>query len=142
MQTFLPYKNPIDTAKVLDYKRLGKQRSETIQILNKLLCPSDKKGRIHHPAVLMWKGYESYLLKVYLRSIMDEWVRRGYKNIKSEESYNRLYQYVKNIEPIEPHWFKDDKFFLSHKSNLVRKSPEYYKPIFGVSGDLPYIWPI
>ena len=34
MQTFLPHSSFKDTFKVLDYKRLGKQRVEAHQILN------------------------------------------------------------------------------------------------------------
>ena len=36
MQTFLPYKNFYECAKVLDQKRLGKQRVEVLQLLNSI----------------------------------------------------------------------------------------------------------
>ena len=36
MQTFLPYKSFTKSAQVLDYKRLGKQRVEAMQIFNAL----------------------------------------------------------------------------------------------------------
>ena len=39
MQTFLPYESFEDTAKVLDYRRLGKQRVEGMQIINTIQTP-------------------------------------------------------------------------------------------------------
>lgn len=43
-----------------------------------------------------------------------------------------------------PEWFGDKDFHRSHASNLIRKNPEHYRPIFGddVPDDLPYIWPV
>jgi hypothetical protein len=61
MQTFLPYKDFKKSAKVLDNKRLGKQRVEAFQILNILLGRTKTKGWRNHPAVLMWKGHSNAL---------------------------------------------------------------------------------
>jgi len=140
MQTFLISGKPKETAKILDYKRLGKQRVEAIQILNVLLDETNTAGWRNHPAVRMWKGYEPYLVKVYLKAMIDEWDRRGYKGPKCKDHYNRLYKLVKNKPAIIPHWFNEE-LFTSHKSNLVRKNYEYYKPLFNIEGDLPYVWP-
>jgi hypothetical protein len=141
MQTFIVSKNVEETAKILDQKRLGKQRVEAIQIARCLLGKTEKKGWRNHPAVKMWKGYESYLVKVYLRGIMDEWVRRGYKNTKCEEHYEELSCLVdNNLE--EPKWYCQE-LFESHKSNLVRKRPDIYQEIFpDVEDGLEYVWPV
>src|SRR4051812_49870546 len=56
MQTFLPYAGFTASAEVLDPKRLGKQRVETLQVLRGLTLPT--YGWRHHPAVKMWRGYE------------------------------------------------------------------------------------
>jgi hypothetical protein len=56
VQTFLPYPDFARSAAVLDDRRLGKQRVETLQILRALTRPD--YGWRHHPAVLMWKGHE------------------------------------------------------------------------------------
>lgn len=41
-----------------------------------------------------------------------------------------------------PPWLGDEAFHLSHRSNLVRKDPGHYRPIFGdIPDGLPYIWP-
>lgn len=55
MQTFLPYSDFRRTARVLDVRRLGKQRVETLQILRALTF--DDYGWRNHPAVTMWVGY-------------------------------------------------------------------------------------
>lgn len=41
-----------------------------------------------------------------------------------------------------PPWIGDEAFHLSHRSNLLRKNPEFYGAVFpAVPADLPYIWP-
>lgn len=56
MQTFLPYPDFAQSAKVLDRQRLGKQRLEVLDIINALLCI--KQGWKNHPIVKAWRGYE------------------------------------------------------------------------------------
>lgn len=134
MQTFLIYKDFIETAKCLDYRRLGKQRIEAKQILNILLNRTKSKAWIHHPAVIMWKGYEN-CLKYYYNCILQEWVDRGYKN-------TMLFETIE-IPIIYPKWFDYNDVFQSHRSNLLRKNEEYYIQ-FGwlEKNNLPYFWPI
>lgn len=140
MQTFLPYKDIKKTAKCLDRARLGKQRVETIQIAQALLGLSS--GWKNHPAVKMWKGYEPFLIKVYLKTIMEEWENRGYKNIKCTEHYNNLLSLIDDQKVKKPNWI-DEEFCLSHQSNLVRKKPEHYRQYFPkVPDSLEYVWPI
>jgi hypothetical protein len=140
VQTFLPLPNPKDTAKILDRNRLGKQRVECVQIARTLFNISE--GWKTHPAVKMWKGYESYLVKVYFYEIMNEWIERGYKNEKCEEHYNVFLNIIGNSTIVEPNWINDD-FCKSHQSNLVRKKPEYYRKFFpDVPDNLKYVWPV
>ena len=49
MQTFLPYPDFTQSAKTLDYRRLGKQRVEAWQILNALRGVS--KGKLEESQV-------------------------------------------------------------------------------------------
>jgi hypothetical protein len=85
MQTFIPIAttNFSDIAKTLDNKRLNKQALEGWQILMTLveLNPNGDhrtpKGWVNHPAVKMWRGYETALLH-YIIAMCDEWRSRGY----------------------------------------------------------------
>jgi hypothetical protein len=44
---------------------------------------------------------------------------------------------------VDPPWMGRPDIHVSHQSNLVRKDPEFYGPIFaGVSADLEYVWPV
>ncbi len=125
-------------ARNLDNRRLGKQRIEAIQILRTLLGISSQ-GWKHHPIVKMWRGYEPYLLKVYLKAIMGEWAARGYCNEKCTNHVNELLPLVPG-EPVAPPWI-DEPFMRSHRSNLVRKDPGFYRPRFpDIPADLPYDW--
>lgn len=142
MQTFLPYSNPIETAAVLDDKRLGKQRVEAIQIARSLLGLS-KGGWSNHPAVKMWRGYESYLVRVYLDAMMNEWGNRGYRNIKTVQHLQELTSLTEGMSTGTPWWFDNGQLFISHRSNLIRKKPEHYQPLWpDVPDDLEYIWPV
>lgn len=130
MQTFLPYADFLKSAQCLDYRRLGKQRVEAMQLLKAL--KGETKGWRNHPACVMWEGYENALI-VYMNTCIQEWVKRGYKNSIPIISVDWH---------VLPWWFGDDKFHLSHQSNLVRKNQEYYGPLFpNVPPNLEYVWP-
>lgn len=133
MQTFLPLPDFVASAKVLDYRRLGKQRVEAFQILRALHDP--KHGWRHHPAVKMWRGYES-ALGDYMNACISEWVSRGYRNTMS------FYPFERSATYLLPGWFGDGTFHASHRSNLLRKDPTWYGQ-FGWNEpvDLPYVWP-
>jgi len=143
MQTFLPYADFEKTARVLDYRRLGKQRVETFQLLNAL--DGKTKGWATHPAALMWRGYEASLA-LYGTVICKEWKRRGYRDTMHERLADLYLYHRDNSEngyTEDPPWLGNTDFHLSHQSNLVRKLPEFYAPLFpGVPVDLPYIWPL
>jgi hypothetical protein len=132
MQTFLPYPDFKKSVEVLDYKRLGKQRVETFQVLNILLGRTATTGWINHPVTKMWRGYEA-ALQTYQNYTISEWIKRGYKNTMQFE--NIL------IEVKMPLWFGDDRLHKSHRSNLLRKDWEYYSQFFKEDPSLPYFWP-
>jgi hypothetical protein len=133
VQTFLPFPNFHQSAQSLDNKRLGKQRSEAKIILNVLYGKS--AGWRFHPAVRMWVGYEK-ALESYFDTISKEWINRGHLHNMCLFNNKIPFEY--------PPWFGNEKFHLSHQSNLIRKFPEHYRPIFGydIPNDLPYYWPI
>jgi len=142
MQTFLPYPDFNVSAKILDYRRLGKQRVEAYQILNvlerrKAIQKGDKnvpKGWINHPAVLMWEGYEDALTKYY-NVVVDTWILKGYKN-------NMPRFIIADVIHL-PHWLGDENFHASHRSNLLRKDFSFYSQYdWTEPNNLPYIWPV
>ena len=135
MQTFLPYANFQKTASVLDYRRLGKQRVETWQILRAL--NGETKGWVNHPATKMWDGYEN-ALALYGYVICSEWTRRGYKDSMTD----RFLELINPNTIKMPPWLGRSDFHLSHQSMLVQKFPEYYREFFPeVPADLQYVWP-
>lgn len=135
MQTFLPCPSFEETARILDYRRLGKQRVEGLQILNIITKPDYTGSWMHHPAVNMWRGYNS-ALKLYVNTMIEEWIRRGYRNTMQ-------YYEIRLDELLYPWWFGDMAFHDSHKSNLLRKYPDYYRQFgWDVPDDLPYVWPV
>lgn len=139
MQTFLPYRDFKKTARSLDRQRLGKQRVETYQLLRAL--NGETKGWVNHPAARMWSGHEKTLV-VYGTTICAEWKNRGYVDNMQARIGEYFYKFP-DSEERPPPWLGDQEFHLSHQSNLVRKFPEHYGPLFpGVPDDLEYIWPV
>ena len=146
MQTFLPYPSYAESARVLDNKRLGKQRVECKQILRALGVrvgggPAAGKGWRHHPAVLMWKGHEVHLL-MYAMAVCREWASRGFKDSLWWEFFAAAARCAFSMPTTRPSWLGDHSFHESHRSNLLRKDPVHYARFgWGVSPDLPYVWP-
>ena len=139
MQTFLPYANFSESAKCLDYKRLGKQRVEVLQILNALYGIST--GWKNHPAVKMWKGSEDWLV-IYGTAICTEWKSRGYKDTCEDKIRN----FYKNVACNSnfPKWLKDDGSFIcsSHRSALLFKNYEHYSRFnWKEKPEINYYWP-
>ena len=130
MQTFICESNITLSMSRLDFRRLGKQRVEAKQILRALRDTS--YGWQKHPAVRMWRGSEA-TLRGYYNLALREWTRRGYQNYMPEES-DATY---------EAPTFATPGFIRSHRSNLLRKDPTWYRQ-FGwgdVPHDLAYVWP-
>lgn len=206
MQTFLPYSDFERSAASLDDLRLGKQRVETLQIMQSLFgkrivtghvvdtgktrtiytdpntdervfkkdfvpgmryeaevvpilkrvdLPRDEwfledaVGWPHHPAVTMWVGYEAALYEYQWACVVEWSWNRG----KSDTCMDKTAALVDMCKPevwhqrshdrgYYPWWLGSHKLHRSHRSNLVRKVPEFYAPQFGnVPHDLPYHWP-
>lgn len=157
MQTFLPLPDSTASAHVLDRLRLGNQRLEgksDLYIccrwkgidLREILALSDKQAEYvwrryrNHPAAQMWRGRE-LALAAYCVAVCDEWIARGYVDNQRPlilAAIDALPQCSREL----PHWFGDSDFHRSHRSNLLRKSPEHYRQYWpDERDDLPYIWP-
>lgn len=149
MQTFLPYESFAESALVLDAKRLGKQRVETIQVLRALTVPG--YGWRRHPAAAMWAGYEEAVVR-YGLDICAAWSERGHGDTCAATMVADLTQAtsigaartqaeLRAVGELPP-WLGDELFHRSHRSALLRKDPRHYGPLFpGVPDDLPYVWP-
>lgn len=88
MQVFRPYVDWARSAGVLDDRRLGRQRVETILVARTILrglglIGDGKRGWLTHPIVQLYlNGGRPYLpdLLKYFYALVDEWERRGYRN--------------------------------------------------------------
>ncbi len=138
MQTFVPFPDLRTSCVALDDRRLGKQRVETFQILRALTWP-DYAWK-NHPAVRMWRGFVPGLVEYGLENCR-EWTRRGYADSVAAQ----LLAWSGGSAPVGapmPPWWGLEALHLSHRSSLLRKDPEHYRPLFGDEpDDLPYLWP-
>ena len=86
----------------------------------------------------MWRGFENGLVE-YGKVICEVWKERGYK----DTCWEKINAYLDTSKPITfPNWIGNEAIHLSHKSNLVRKFPDYYKQYWpDVPDNIEYIWP-
>jgi hypothetical protein len=131
MQTFMPLATFAESARVLDQKRLGKQRVENMQIMQALLLG---KGYVNHPCTDMWAGYEAALMQ-YQQAICHEWIDiRGFRDTCLDKTYDLYYEHTPMYlqgRPVDiPWWVADDWSLTMYRSKLLQKNPEHYRPIF------------
>ncbi len=138
MQTFVPYGDDFHrNADALDIRRLGKQRVEGLQILRCLSGLST--GWRNHPIVKMWDGYE-VALGAYVLAMCHKWTSYGYKDTCKDKTLE-IVPLINSELAVIPEWLYDGEVKMSHKSNLIRKLPDYYGPMWpGVPDNLPYKW--
>jgi len=130
MITFVPFADVVQCAKVLDYRRLGKQRVEAYQIWRALVGLS--KGWVNHPATQMWKGHTCFLA-MYCNAMIDEWVAQGYRNFMSKLPHCS--------NPCPPPWWGWPPIHLSHQAALNRKKPDWYHFPETEYMKWGYVWP-
>ena len=149
MQTFLPYADFEQSALCPRSERLGKQRVETIQVIRALT--REKYGWAHHPAVLMWRGYEEALGRYGLTNV-EVWKELGFADTCADTIRADLAAVgIDDIRTVPelaaagalPPWLGSEAFHRSHRSALLRKDPEHYRALFpDVPDDLEYVWPV
>jgi hypothetical protein len=144
VQTFLPYPDFAASAAALDPRRLGKQRVEALQVLRALT--REKYGWKRHPAVRMWTGYTEALV-CYGLAVCAAWTALDRPDTCALSLAGEYGPPVRGQAALGdvgelPPWLGRDDLHLSHRSSLVRKDPEWYRPRFGdIPDDLPYVWP-
>ena len=129
MQTFLPYSDFRECARILDNKRLNKQIIEAYQIYT---------GRVpqkNHPACLMWEKHKS-VLPMYIGMMCIEYNARFNKPHSVVEKVftvhgDDIHFYLSLWERPVPLFARNTLVNLSHCVNLIRKDPDFYAPQLG-----------
>lgn len=132
MQTFLPYASYSQSMKVLDPSRLGNQvYREAVTLIN--------GGWKNHPASKMWQGHTHHLALYTLSGIQELEMR----NLHYPETKSLIFEVLESTKDTgPPKWLGREDFHASHRSNLLRKFPEWYKKFNWKEPDnLPYVWP-
>jgi len=124
MITFLVWEDYAENARILDNRRLGKQRVEASQIIRILerLQSGEKKGEIpwsKHPIIKCWEGYLPSL-KQYYNAVVSEWVRRGFRN--------NMPLYPLEDCASKPPWVFNEKVCYAMYAQLILKDFAQYNP--------------
>lgn len=153
MQTFLPFSDFDECARVLDSKRLNKQIRESKQILCAIIADQParrerqrKWGKFYpnHPAVKMWRGHQLALID-YTLAMIEEFRRRGGQDrVNVQRWFERVASMLSawGYSKDTPWWLGEEELHASHRSNLLKKEPDWYCKFDWTEGDgLPYWWP-
>ncbi len=110
---------------------MDRQRVEAFKIME--LLGGRRYRPFKHPMVIMWDGYYKALL-VYYNICLTVWEERGFKNTGLKK-INTFGTYGC------PTWIYNRNLNLSHRSNLIRRNPEFYKRLWPeVPDNIPYLW--
>lgn len=134
MQVFRPYVDWWMSARVLDDKRLGKQRVEAKQvmmvILRKMgLIRDGRRGWLNHPIVIMYyNGGRPYFRDLigYFNACVEEWRRRG---MASSISLSNIEHLISSVASAEGHPLTH-AHEVEYRRVLILKSPEHYLRAF------------
>lgn len=134
----MPVSNFRIVAKSLDDARLNKQRVEAKQI--HMVLRGETNAWRNHPAVTMWREYESALAS-YGHAMCLEWTRRG-GNDHADLTGWFAARIMDGPIPV-PTWVYSSELHASHRSNLIRKNEGHYAPQwFHAPRGMPYLWPV
>lgn len=135
----MPYGGFAESAAALDSPRLNKQRVEAKQIL--MVLTGETNAWRNHPAVTMWRGYESALAD-YGFTMCIEWMQRGGADHVNLQEWFAARTDVGAY--YVPDWVFHSDLNLSHRSNLIRKDESYYAKRWGgnTPRNMPYLWPV
>lgn len=139
MQTFLPYPDFVESARVIDPARLGNQAYRECLTLF-------RGGWPNHPASKMWQGHR-YWLGLYALACLQELWCRDLKYPHWIEYFND--ELDKMVDTGPPPWLGDERVHSSHRAVLLYKNVGWYWRFNwielpappGPDGKFPYFWP-
>lgn len=134
IQVFMPYPDFYLSTHCLDSSRLGNQiYRECKTLIN--------DGWKNHPAYTIWKDYKYALCNYALVGLFVLVSERNKYYPKWIDYFIEKQQGFKDTGL--PSIFGYKPYHDSHKSNLLRKNPEYYSQFnWKVPNNLPYVWKI
>ena len=133
--TFIPYESFVQSAKVIDNKRLWKEILETNQLCKAIYNHTDFYK--NHPIRKMWEKHYNWL-EYYKAVFVQEWLdRRLFNPFKLERS-------LCLISPeTRPKWLGNEQLHASHRASLLFKNPQWYSQFnWKETPKIEYFWPI
>jgi hypothetical protein len=154
MQTYVTDLNMRKNADNLDFRRLGQNRVEALDVLclnlelSQYYRPAYWEFLVqrysNHPVVHMWKGHGAYL-HFYTYYLLKKWRKLGYSNAKCWPKWKEIsILFPHNIAYYggPPPWLTPE-FVDMHRAYLIRKDPGYYRKIWpNVDESIPFVYPV
>ena len=131
MQIFCPYPDVQKSVSSLDPKRLGNQiYRECLTLI--------RGGWPNHPCSKIWANHK-HALALYSLAGLDELDKRGRHYPHHRVTFQEYL--LSSPDTGFPSIWGNESFHASHRSNLLRKNPEWYSKFnWTETLDLDYIW--
>lgn len=144
MMTWLTRMSFLDTAEDLETDLLVGQMRDAAELAEAILFQENEELTMAHPVVRIWAGYEIGLIG-YLLSMNLELARRGIGSpvsvFKITGAIQQLRSAGEDTTFVKPAWTEDTDVLRSHRSNMVRRWPQYASVWSKTPELMPYIWP-
>lgn len=153
MQTYLPYEDFKETARVLEVHDLATSISTSISILDCIheTVDGNEVDMVNRlPIVRMWRGREVVLVQ-YGETLLEEWYGRPSDerlaiDFMAEEDALALHmEWATSGEYSmdRPRWTSDTNLHLAHRAELIRHDPPNYAHVWpDLNLDRAMFWPV
>ncbi len=139
MMVWLPYESFEESARSMDSRTLTIQRFDAFRLLS-AITKDAPTGMRSTPCFLLWRDHPLWLAS-YGVAVSLEWERQANR---PSELTNRFRDHLASVTDLTepyPRWLGDSLLHLSHRSNMIRLSPEHYQALWpGVIEGLPLFW--
>jgi hypothetical protein len=154
MITWLPDQNLVKSTNFLDHGHITNQAYEAATILHAIAGPGHHTGWSNLKGAAMWKGHDDGLA-LYLSLVIRQCRAQGIA-VPQNPPYDFEKDYAPNLgnhwlaprlcavaDIVWPEWLGEEKVHSSHRSNLLRKKPDFYRQ-FGWTDDpeAEIYWPV
>lgn len=142
MMTWMTRMSFFDTAADLEVDLLATSYYDSVGLFDFLVYQEGDLAE-NHPAVRMWQGYH-VALGMYAAATASTLVVHGISvGLETMKMAGAVEEMRREEEQpfVLPPWIKDTDVLRSHRSNIVRRWPEYADVWPGTPERMPYLWP-
>jgi len=132
-----------DTAADLEVDLLATAHEDSVRLFNALVYQNDEELTDSHPLVRMWQGYH-VAVGAYNAALAATMAQHRISFGTRALKVAGVVRQMRGDAPdpfVMPPWVEDADVLRSHRSNIVRRWPEYDGVWPKTPERMPYLWP-